>query len=147
MDLQIRSANTADVPELTRLSAQLGYIAPEKLILASLEDLQAASDHEIFVAELGSSRLIGFVHVFLSRRLFIDLFAELGGLIVDDQARNSGIGRRLLEEAENWSLKKGAPEMRVRSNALREGAREFYLGQGYREIKKQFVYLKKLALE
>ena len=147
MDLQIRSAITADVPELTRLSAQLGYIAPEKLILSNLEDLQAAPDHEIFVAELGSAGLIGFIHVFLTQRLFINLFAELGGFIVDDSARNIGIGRRLLEEAERWSLENGVPEMRVRSNALREKARVFYLGQGYREVKKQFVYLKELTPE
>ena len=143
MILKIRPARVTDAPELARLSAQLGYPAPGKLTTVNLGDLLAAPDHEVLVAERGSSGLVGFIHVFITRRLFIDLFAELGGLIVDDRDRNLGIGRRLLEGAESWALKWGALEMRVRSNALREKTREFYLGQGYQEIKKQFVYLKR----
>lgn len=69
-------------------------------------------------------------------------FSELGGLVVDDTCRGEGLGAILLEAAEEWALQQGVKKMLVRSNLLREGARGFYLDQGYQDLKKQTVFYK-----
>jgi GNAT superfamily N-acetyltransferase len=97
------------------------------------------------VVEVSPDLLAGYVHVFLTKRLFLAEFAELGGLVVDEKFRGSGIGGLLLKRSEVWAEQQGSREMRVRSNLLREKARDFYLSRGYRDSKHQAVYLKVLC--
>jgi GNAT superfamily N-acetyltransferase len=72
------------------------------------------------------------------------LQAEIAGLVVDETARGGGIGRRLLEAAEQWARSHGCRAIRVRSNVVREGAHAFYVREGFREIKTQKVFEKGL---
>jgi GNAT superfamily N-acetyltransferase len=141
----IRPAAESDALELSRLSAQLGYPCAVDRLAGNLLDLGRDPDHEVFVAESGEDALAGYVHVFITRRLFLEAFGELGGLVVDESRQGSGIGGQLLRQAEDWAFSRGCREMRVRSNLKRQTAREFYLGQGYHQHKQQNVFLKKVA--
>jgi GNAT superfamily N-acetyltransferase len=141
--LKIRPAVRLDAPELSRLSAQLGYPCAVEQLGVNLLNLEKDPDHEVFVAEIGEDVLAGFVHVFVTRRLFLETFGELGGLVVDECRQGSGIGGQLLIRAEDWAFSRGCREMRVRSNTKRQRAREFYLGQGYHQHKQQNVFLKR----
>lgn len=142
---EVRRARQNDVGELARLSSQLGYPVSDDVLAENLAILDNDGDHAVFVLEKEAKRLAGFGHVFLTRRLFLPQFAELGGLVVDEKSRREGLGAILLESAENWALERGAPEMRVRSNVLREKARGFYLGQKYHDSKKQTVFIKSIT--
>ena len=51
-----------------------------------------------------------------------DARAEIWGLVVADTARGTGVGRRLVEAAEEWALMRGLAVMAVRSNNLRTEA-------------------------
>ena len=142
--LSIRTVVESDVSELTRLADLLGYPSANEDVLTNLKELIPDPNHEIYVAETGDGLLAGFIHVFVTRRLFINLFSELGALVVDENWRGKGVGKLLLNEAEDWAATRGCQEMRVRSNILREKAHGFYLQQGYGENKKQTVFLKKI---
>jgi len=74
----------------------------------------------------------------------MDPFIEIGGLVVKDGLRGSGIGKSLLAAAEKWAFDQDCREMRVRSNIIRADAHDFYLGQGYQDNKKQTVFIKSL---
>jgi len=125
----VRRASLRDADQLAGLSSQLGYpISKTELTIFVLEDQEG--------------QICGFVHVLVAKRIFLEGFAELGGLVVDQACRGEGYGKQLLEAAERWSANKGMGEMRVRSNVTRTVAREFYLGQGYLDNKKQTVFLK-----
>jgi GNAT superfamily N-acetyltransferase len=145
MDIIIREADLSDSPELSRLAEQLGYPCEDSRIRSNLVELENDPDYAVFVATRKDGSLAGFCHVFVSRRLFLRAFTELGGLVVDDQERGRGIGRMLVDVCERWAVERGHQEMRVRSNLLREGARRFYLATGYSDSKHQAVYLKNLA--
>lgn len=138
----IRKASLTDASRLAELSSQLGYAISGTDLARLLDTLELDPDHAVFVLEDLEGKIRGFVHVLVAKRIFLENFAELGGLVVDQACRGEGYGKQLLEAAERWSASKGAGEMRVRSNVIRTLAREFYLAQGYQENKKQTVFLK-----
>ena len=143
----IRSASLEDITGLSDLSTQLGYACPAEKIQLFLKDLYQDPDHAVFVAESDQGNLAGYIHVFKTKRLFLEPFAELGGLVVGKIFRGKGIGKTLLTAAEGWAKAQGCQEMRVRSNVLRERAHPFYLGAGYQDYKKQTVYLKSISID
>jgi len=73
------------------------------------------------------------------------MFAELGGLVVDEARRGSGNGRALLAKAEGWAAENGCAMLRVRSNVQRAAAHQFYERMGYAVTKSQFVLEKQLS--
>ena len=58
--------------------------------------------------------ILGWIHVYVSLRLMIDPAGELGGLVVTENARNKGVGKRLLQKAEDWLMQQGCDMMIVR---------------------------------
>ena len=141
----IRVAQDHDSKELSSLSIQLGYPCKPEECRKLLRDLELDPAHIVYLAEDGEGVIIGFVHVFITKRLFLDPFAELGGLVVDEKFRGKDIGKILLAASENWAEEQGCYEMRVRSNVLRENAHHFYLDQGYLINKQQNIFIKDLS--
>jgi len=142
----IRLAALDDAQGIARLSAQLGYPAEPVQVERHLSRLLPDPDHVIFVAESqgGSLSFSGWAHVFLSRRLFMEPFAELGGIVVDETFRRLGIGAALLTRAEAWAAGEACTLFRIRSNALRTASHAFYERMGYTASKSQRIYDKKL---
>jgi GNAT superfamily N-acetyltransferase len=52
-----------------------------------------------------------------------------------------------MQQAERWARGTGCPSVTVRSNVLRTGAHAFYQRLGYRLVKKQKVFRKRLTPE
>ncbi len=102
-------------------------------------------DHGLFVAQAADGAVIGWVHVHARRLLVADPFADLGGLVVDAGHQGQGAGRALMAQAEAWALGKGYPTLWVRSNVTRAGAHRFYERIGYRLVKSQQVFQKRLG--
>ena len=100
-------------------------------------------DHVVFVAENDSS-VIGWVHAARELHLESGMFAEVFGLVVDESHRSAGIGRSLVEAAEQWAQEHGCRDMRVRTNVVRERAHTFYERNGYTLKKQQKVFSKTL---
>jgi GNAT superfamily N-acetyltransferase len=142
--IHIRAAVRADALSLARLSDQLGYPADEETIARRLQDVLGRRAGAVMVAEI-DGKVAGWAHVLPQRRLEHDANAELAGLVVDEPARGSGIGRALLHAAEAWAGEQGYPELVVRSNVIRERAHRFYLREGYAEKKRQVVFTKRTA--
>ena len=69
---------------------------------------------------------------------------EVNGLVVDRDVRSRGVGRLLLERAEEWARDRGVPLIRLWSTTTREGAHRFYERHGYTRIKTQHAFVKSL---
>ena len=67
------------------------------------------------------------------------------GLVVDSTARRRGVGRELVDVAENWALAHGLSSLTVRSNSARALSHPFYESLGYSRSKTQHVYTKVVA--
>ncbi len=102
MDLLYRKAVPQDSPEIARLSGQLGYPAGAGQIAAKLTAILNAAEHAVIVAE-ARSKLAGWIHA--HGRLLVESpsYAEIGGLIVDQNFRGKRNGRQLVRHCEEWA--------------------------------------------
>ena len=140
--MRIRPMTAADAPMVASLTTQLGYptsSAQTSARLAALDGRFAA-----FVAD-DEGRAVGWIHVALVTSLVSGLTADIGGLVVDEAVRSSGIGARLLAAAEAWAREQGAAAMLVRSRIARERAHRFYEREGYGLVKTSHVFEKRLV--
>lgn len=142
--MEIRKAVLSDTSVIVSLSAQLGYPTVEEQLHARLWEILQKADHTVWVAELENGTVVGWVHVMRTLVPEIDPFAEIGGLVVDSELRSQGIGKALLDRAENWARENHLTSLCVRSNVIRTRAHQFYQQAGYTIIKSQHVFEKKL---
>jgi ribosomal protein S18 acetylase RimI-like enzyme len=128
---------------VARLTTQLGYPATESDIRRRYQQIADRHDLRLLVAQAGND-VAGWIHVQHTCLLESDPRIEIWGLVVDAQARGSGIGRRLVEEAEAWGRTLDVSFVTLRSNALRVGAKAFYEHLGYTITKNQNAFRKDL---
>jgi GNAT superfamily N-acetyltransferase len=135
----------ADGPAVARLATQLGYPSTPAQIERRFRALEAAPEASVLVAEGPDGTVLGWIHVFITRQLESDPGAEIGGLVVDEGARGSGVGSALLASVEAWARERGYEGVSVRSNVVRAEAHEFYKSRGYQVLKSQFKLRKRLV--
>lgn len=70
---------------------------------------------------------------------------EIVGLVVSAAVRQGGVGRRLVDDAEQWAVSQGFDTIGVRSNVARAESHPFYERLGYVRGKTQHVYGKALV--
>jgi GNAT superfamily N-acetyltransferase len=141
-EIRIRTAIPKDAAELSLLSEQLGYIASAEEILKRLPKLHGMEEHAVFVAVSQDDRVLGWIHVFVSHRLVVESYAELGGFVVTEGNRSHGIGERLLYKAEKWAVNMGLNILRIRARSSRERTHRFYSRMGAQLSKEQKVFEK-----
>lgn len=128
--LKIRDAKPSDVPRLTQLIHELGHEIGEKQVRRNLAALKKSGEAPL-VATL-DKLVVGLCGV--SRRIVIHRTAPIGritALVVDREARKHGVGRKLVEAAEEWMHNKGCKLAEVTSNDRRTAAHAFYRHMGY----------------
>jgi len=141
----IRTATLEDAPAIASLASQLGYPADPDEVAAFQAGVLQHPDHLVLVSEDQDGGVCAWLHAFVSRRLFVPPFAELGGVVVDEGRRRAGIGRALMARAEEWAAQSGCSVFRIRSNTSRAGAHEFYQTAGYTASKTQQVFEKRMS--
>lgn len=142
--LSLRTARVADATAIAGLSTQLGYPSTPEQAAARLGRLLQMPDHAVLVAER-AGRVVGWAHVEQRVNLESGDRAELMGLVVDAEARRSGIGGKLVAAVEQWAAARHLGIMVVRSNVTRDASHAFYRRHGYQSVKSQHVYQKSLA--
>ena len=143
-DLTIRKAEIGDSAAISLLSEQLGYPCKKSEIEKRLLVMDEKG-HAVFVANLDSFGVVGWIHLMPRRLLYLPVNAEIGGLVVHREQRLKGIGRALISFAECWAREKGYANIVVRSDKAREESHVFYRAIGYSIIKAQNVYLKEMT--
>jgi GNAT superfamily N-acetyltransferase len=139
----IREASVLDAAALARLATQLGYPTTDAEARRRAAAILDLPEHRVLVAE-AVGEVVGWIHVATSVTLESDPSGEIAGLVVDEAFRGSGIGARLIAEAEAWAASQGYGRMRVRSNVKRNRARRFYERVGYAVTKRQRNFEKRL---
>lgn len=134
----IRRALEGDAPELARLLTPLGYPRSEE-DLRAVWDAWEADGNFALVAE-GSDGLIGVVTlhsmVVLHRPRPV---GRITSLFVDTPARGAGLGRALMEAAENALRERGCGLVEVTSHRRRTDAHTFYERFGYERTSYRFA--------
>jgi GNAT superfamily N-acetyltransferase len=140
----IRLARADDAERIAVLCQQLGYSVSSEEARRRLEYIHQEDRHIVYVAELPHGHVGGWVHVHARSLLVVDLHAEIGGLVVDEGCRGRGIGKLLMQHAEEWARGQGCRTVYLRSNAIRKGAHVFYERVGYSVVKTSLTFCKTL---
>lgn len=139
--VSIRRLTVEDAEAAAQLSCQLGYSCSAGDLRERIEELSRAADRVAFAAVL-DGQIVGWIDAAMERHLQYPASAVIGGLVVREDTRGQGIGRRLCVEVEDWARSQCVPLVRVRSQIKREGAHRFYLRDGYRQVKTSLVFEK-----
>src|SRR5215468_4200936 len=139
----VRTAGRDDAGPVAALAAQLGYDEAEDEIRRRIEEIRAQGNGEIYVAVVPPDIVVGWIQVFALLLVEMPPLAEVGGIVVDSRYRRIGVGRSLMEAAEQWARQNGLATLRLR-NLQRSDAREFYRRLGYREVAASTLFSKLL---
>jgi GNAT superfamily N-acetyltransferase len=145
MSYTIRRAMESDAAELARLSSQLGYPISELSHRTRMVRVVSSTNDSLLVAVRQDRELAGWVHGYLCQLLESEYRVEIGGLVVDERCRRSGIGRGLVQAIENWAVEHGATELSVRCREERAESLKFYESLSFRHVKSQRVFRKQLS--
>lgn len=139
----IREIAPTDAEAAAELSVELGYPAGIEEIRERISKVNSSNDRIIYAACTANS-VIGWIDVSIIHHLATGAHGEIGGLIVSERYRSSGVGRKLIAQAEQWIAAQGINTVIVRSRMTREAAHRFYLREGYTMIKTSAVFSKQL---
>lgn len=126
----LRAADAGDAERIAALFTDEGYPAGPSAIVARLGRF-AGPDSQVIVADR-DGEVIGFVALHaLPRFEHDDAVVRILALVVDAGARERGIGRLLMAEAERFGRARGAAFVEVTAGHHRPEARHLYESLGY----------------
>jgi GNAT superfamily N-acetyltransferase len=140
----VRAPLPRDYDKMADLAAQLGYECTSTDIRNRMDQMCDPHQYAVYVAELPGDRIAGWIGVYIFRAIELNSFAEISGLVVDQHIRSRGIGKALLDVAEQWARRRGCSTISVHSNVTRERAHRFYTRNGYQHTKTQKLFHKNL---
>jgi len=150
MEIIIRNARETDYAALCRLWDEVDLLHRQRLpaifrppdgpvrerdyYLGLLADENVA----IFLAEQAGEP-VGFVHVLEARSWDLPIlvprrFAIIDNLVVTGRSRRQGIGRLLMEEAEDWARQRGLTTVELTVYEFNRGAFALYEQMGYETL-------------
>jgi GNAT superfamily N-acetyltransferase len=143
--VKIRQAEIKDVERIAILSEQLGYSVTIGEIKQRLSKIIKNDSYIIYVATIANEHVIGWAQAHIYEIILMPNQALLHGLVVDENYRNNGIGKLLMQRIEEWAYKVGCEGVQIRSSIRRKEAHLFYEKIGYTNIKDQKAFHKALT--
>ena len=134
---KVREAKPSDAERLTELIRTLGHDVSEKDVRKNLGKLKKLG--ELPLVAVDNKNLVGLCGV--HRMTAIHRSAPVGRitiLVVDGEAQKRGIGRMLIDAAEQWCRDKGCALVEVTSNDRLGRAHAFYRHMGYERTSIRF---------
>ncbi len=145
----IRPVSDTDDAEWLRLRHALWPHHPVAELSMEMATMRAnTSGDAIFVADCGSGILCGMVEVSIhasAKGCRTDRIGYLEGWYVDPPFRGLGIGRKLVEAAEDWSRSQGCIEMASDTTSEYPLSPAAHQKLGYEEVERCFYYRKELT--
>ncbi|MBQ8950165.1 MAG: GNAT family N-acetyltransferase [Eubacterium sp.] len=139
----VRQVTEADAGEVCLICCDdLGYQCDKTLVKLRISQLDTERE-AVFVA-IYDEQIVGFIHVERYNTLYFETMANILGLAVSTKFRKHGIGKALVERAEDWANENDIALMRLNSGISRSGAHEFYRHLGYTSEKNQLRFVKRL---
>lgn len=132
--LQIRKCDINDLERVTALLREFGYPTTVNVMKERIESMESNPFYCTLVAELDQEvvGMIGLRQVssFSKQQ---DCVTEITALIVSEELRGNGLGKRLVAAAEEWARDKGCCQLYLRSGnrVERAPAHAFYQHIGF----------------
>jgi len=142
----IRKASLEDAPALVDLTHQLGYTINLQALSDNVKAYLGESDRSLFVAAL-EGFVVGYIALDVAQTFHRGgKHMRVVSLVIDRLHRGRGIGKLLLQKAEERAKQQGCWVVEVTSSSRRqkEGTHDFYLKRGYLKDGSQAYFYKLL---
>lgn len=137
----INIADTLEVAEICKVA--LGYDVDVENVKEQIEKLINYKKQHIIIGyeDENIRKIIGFVHAQMYESFYSDLGLNILGLAVNPDFQGRGIGRKLMNELENYAVDNNISFIRLNSAMKREEAHKFYEHIGYTcdKVQKRFI--------
>ena len=139
-----REINTADAPEVAKICKEaLGYDINVESVKRQIEKLTNDKNQHIIIGyeDENTRKIIGFVHAQMYESFYSDLGLNILGLAVNSDFQGRGIGRKLMNKLEDYTVENNISFIRLNSAMKREEAHKFYEHIGYTcdKVQKRFI--------
>ena len=125
------------------INCEIGYNVAENDLALRIKQMQADKNYCIFVAE-NNNEVIAFIGVHISLAFeYSGKIARIVALAVKKEYQNKGIGKSLIQKAQNYSAENGISIIMLNSGLNRIGAHHFYEKQGF--YKKGYSFAKTVS--
>ena len=141
-----REINIEDVQEVAEICKfALGYDVDVENVEKQIAKLTNDKKQHIIIGyeDENTRRIIGFVHAQMYESFCNDLGLNILGLAVNPDFQGRGIGRKLMNELEDYAVDNNISFIRLNSAMKREDAQNFYEHIGYTCDKVQKRFIKK----
>ena len=101
--------------------------------------------HHIYVAV--EKKVVGFISFEHYETIYCDSGINITGFVVEEEQRNKGIGRTLMQEVEKYAIANKFAFIRANSGSKRIEAHEVYRRLGFDSEKEQKRFLKKIDMD
>ena len=139
--LIIRDAEPADIPALTELMNELGYNTTVDEMKTRFENIQTSKDYKTFIAitDTAISGMVGMTKNYSYEQNGI--YVRVLALVTHRRFRQKGIGKKLMDVAENWAREIGAEKVLLNCGNREERAiaHLFYKKIGYQVKSSGFI--------
>ncbi len=137
--IRIRRARKSDLSRLQELYDQLhlnnylSFQVPKSKLAAAFDRLARDRNHTILVAE-AAGKIVGTCHIIIVPHLghAMKPMAIVENVVVDADARSSGIGQHLMAAAGDLARRRGCYKLALTSNIARPRAHKFYERLGWK---------------
>jgi aminoglycoside 6'-N-acetyltransferase I len=145
--VRIEQANPTNLDDVTRLALKLWPEHAWRELRNELEDLLASEKDRIFLA-VKEGDTIGFVHMSL-RFDYVEGSSSspvgyVEGIYVDENYRNQGVSRKLVEAGEAWAKSLGCKEIGSDTELDNHGSQAFHQRIGFKEAGRIVAFIKEI---
>jgi aminoglycoside 6'-N-acetyltransferase I len=147
MEITIRRATLEDKSDWLRMRLLLWIYSTAPEIEPELDTILTDPGQAVFIASAPDGRRVGFVEA--ATRNYgegckTSPVGYIEGWYVDEDLRGLGIGRRLVETAEEWARQKGYQEMASDTWLENDASIYAHLKMGYEEVERLVHFVKRL---
>ena len=137
--MKIRNARHEGVDNLVYLMNELGYPSSNEIIEENLSAYGRTDGYEVLVAE-HEGKILGCISLHVIKLFHMEgNIGRITSLVVSPDSRGKGVGKALIEAADEFFKKMGCVRAEVTSADYRKGAHIFYQSQGYVLDARRFI--------
>lgn len=140
--IEVRKARLEDWAMIDQLGQEvLGYEIDQAFSRSRLAVVLSKPANQLFVAFVAGEPA-GYIHLQDYDVTYAIPYKNILGLAVFEQFQRQGIGKALMQAAEDFARSDGAGGIRLNSGEGRYGAHLFYEAAGYERVKSQVNFRK-----
>ncbi len=150
MTVTVRPLSPTETEQWLALRRKLWPDTPIPAHLAEMEAILADSEqYAVFVSADNEGHLNGFVEVSLrscAEGCATRPVGYIEGWFVEEGARARGIGRALIDAAEEWARARGCRELASDADIANEAGQQAHLSMGFEEVGRNVHYRRAISL-